>query len=90
MTHSANSSSSTLAKSCSTRMATLAWSIPLARIRDSLLLIAEAQAAAKRKDPSQEDVLRVERAMRRVDPMAWDTPGFAWPAIVDEARTMAD
>lgn len=59
-------------------------------LRDSLLLIAQAQAAARNQDPTKQDVLRVEQAMRRVDPMAWDTPGSCWPNIVEEARLMAD
>lgn len=60
------------------------------QLRESLLLIAEAQAAAKHKNPGKEEVLLIERAMRRVDPMAWDTPGAVWPQVVEEAHSMAD
>ena len=62
----------------------------LMQFRESLLLIAQAQAAAKQRDPSEEDVLRLQDALRRVDPMVWDTPGAAWPSIVEEALHMAE
>ena len=62
----------------------------LEQFRESLLLIAEAQSAVRQQDPNREDVLRLERALRRVDSMVWDTPGAAWRSIVEEALNMAE